>query len=42
MLTTAAIVAPTILLFAFYLRKSLREERRSVVRRDAAAELEPV
>lgn len=38
MLTTAAIVAPTILLFAFYLHKSLREERRSVGLRDAAVE----
>jgi thioredoxin reductase len=38
MLTTAAIVAPTILLFAFYLHRSLREERRSVDLRDAAVE----
>jgi thioredoxin reductase (NADPH) len=38
MLTTAAIVGPTILLFAFYLHKSLREERRSVDLRDAAVE----
>jgi thioredoxin reductase (NADPH) len=38
MLTTAAIVGPTILLFAFYLHKSLREERRSVDLRNAAVE----
>jgi len=38
MLTTAAIVAPTILLLAFYLHRSLREERRSADLRDAATE----
>jgi thioredoxin reductase len=36
MLTTAAIVAPTILLLAFYLYRSIREERRSIDVRDTA------
>jgi thioredoxin reductase/Pyruvate/2-oxoacid:ferredoxin oxidoreductase delta subunit len=36
MLTAAAFVAPTVLLFAYYLRRSIREERKSVAVRDAA------